>query len=63
MATLLGIVSTINPRMAADETSTRFQQLNVIFSEEMDPLAIDGSATARQVLEKAERRMKEALAE
>jgi ABC-type glycerol-3-phosphate transport system substrate-binding protein len=63
MATLLGIVSTINARMAADETSTRFQQLNIIFSEEMDPLAIDGSATARQVLEKAERRMKEALAE
>jgi ABC-type glycerol-3-phosphate transport system substrate-binding protein len=63
MTTLLGIVSTINPRMAADETSTRFQQLNVIFSEEMDPLAIDGSATAQQVLEKAERRMKAALAE
>jgi ABC-type glycerol-3-phosphate transport system substrate-binding protein len=63
MEVFLGIVSTINSRMAADETSTRFQQLNVIFSEEMDPLAIDGSATARQVLEKAERRMKEVLAE
>jgi ABC-type glycerol-3-phosphate transport system substrate-binding protein len=63
MQTFLDIVSTIDPRMAADETSTRFQQFNVIFSEEMDPLVIDGSATARQVLEKAERRMKAALAE
>lgn len=63
MKTLMGIVSTINPRMAADETSVRFQQLNVIFNEEMDPLAIDGSASAEQVAAKAEKRMTAALKE
>lgn len=63
MNTLLNIVATIDPKMASDETSTRFQQLNVIFGEEMDPLVIDGSATAQQVIDKCEARMKEALAE
>lgn len=63
MKTLMGIVSTINPRMAADVTSVRFQQLNVILNEEMDPLAIDGSASAEQVAAKAERRMTAALKE
>ena len=63
MDILLGIVSTIDPKMAADETSTRFQQLNIILNEEMDPLAIDGSATAQQVLTKLEERMRTALAE
>ena len=63
MNTFLNIVATIDPKMAEDETSTRFQQLNVIWSEEMDPLVIDGSATAEQVLQKCQTRMEEALAE
>jgi len=63
MDTFLDIVATIDPKMAADETSTRFQQLNVIYSEEMDPLAIDGSVSADQVLANCENRMKEAMAE
>ncbi len=63
MNTFLDIVATIDPKMAADETSTRFQQLNVIFNEEMDPLAIDGSATPEQVIQRCEERMVEALAE
>lgn len=63
MNAFLEIVGTIDPKMAADETSTRFQQLNVIFNEEMDPLVIDGSATPEQVLERCEQRMTEALNE
>lgn len=63
MAKFLEITETIDPKMAADETSVRFQQLNVIFSEAMDPLAIDGSVTAEQVIETCESRMAEALAE
>ena len=61
MDVFLDIVSTIDPKMAEDETSTRFQKLNVIFSEEMDPLAIDGSATAEKVIENCEKRMTEVL--
>jgi ABC-type glycerol-3-phosphate transport system substrate-binding protein len=61
MDLFLEIVATIDPKMAADETSTRFQQLNVIFCEEMDPLVIDGSVTAQQVIEKLNRRMTEAM--
>jgi ABC-type glycerol-3-phosphate transport system substrate-binding protein len=61
MDLFLEIVATIDPKMAADETSTRFQQLNVIFGEEMDPLVIDGSVTAQQVVEKLNRRMNEAM--
>jgi ABC-type glycerol-3-phosphate transport system substrate-binding protein len=63
MEVILGIVSTIDPKMAADETSVRFQQLNVILNEEMDPLVIDGSASARQVLDRLDQRFKTALAE
>jgi ABC-type glycerol-3-phosphate transport system substrate-binding protein len=63
MQTILGIVSTIDPKMAADETSTRFQQLNIILAEEMDPLAINGSVTAQQVIANLERRMNQALKE
>jgi len=63
MDIFLDIVETIDPKMAEDETSTRFQQFNVIYNEEMDPLAIDGSATAEKVLANCEKRMKEALAE
>ena len=61
MKTILDIVATIDPKMAADETSTRFQQLNVILNEEMDPLVIDGSVTARQVLTNLDQRMNAAL--
>jgi multiple sugar transport system substrate-binding protein len=61
MDSFLKIVGTIDPKMAADETSTRFQQLNVIWSEEMDPLVIDGSVSAQQALAKMEKRMNDAL--
>lgn len=63
MDLFLEIVATIDPKMAADETSPKFQQLNVIFSEEMDPLIIGGSVTAEQVVAKMKTRMEEAMAE
>jgi ABC-type glycerol-3-phosphate transport system substrate-binding protein len=57
MDTFLDIVGTIDPKMAEDETSSHFQQLNTIWSEEMDPLAVDGSASAEQVLQNCQARM------
>lgn len=55
------IVDTIDPKMAADETSVPFQQLNVIFNEEMDPLAVNRSATPEQVIANCLERMTESL--
>ncbi|SHO54233.1 ABC transporter substrate-binding protein [Anaerocolumna xylanovorans] len=57
MKTFTSIVATVDEKMAADETSTRFQQLNAILNEQMDYLAIDKSATA----EKAVKAMKEEM--
>lgn len=57
------IVGTIDPKMAADETSVRFQQLNIIFGEEMDPLIVNGSKTAEEVAASCEEKMTEALQE
>lgn len=51
------IVATIDPKMAADETSVPFQQLNEIFNEEMDPLAVNNSATAEDVAAACQERM------
>ena len=51
------IVATIDPKMAADETSVPFQQLNEIFNEEMDPLAVNNSATAEEVAAACQERM------
>lgn len=57
------IVGTIDPKLAADETSVRFQQLNLIFGEEMDPLIVNGSRTAEEVAASCEEKMTEALQE
>ena len=63
MKVLNEIVTTIDPKMAADETSVAFQQLNEIFVEEMDPLAVNNSATAEDVVAACQERMTEALNE
>ncbi|MDO4328880.1 MAG: sugar ABC transporter substrate-binding protein [Lachnospiraceae bacterium] len=57
------IVANIDPKLAADETSVPFQQINEIFTEEMDPLVVNGSATAEQVVEQCQERMTEILNE
>ena len=57
------IVGTIDPKLAADETSVPFQQFNEIFNEEMDPMVVNGSATAQQVVDNCQTRMTEILNE
>lgn len=63
MAVFNEIVATIDPKMAADETSVPFQQLNEILCEEMDPLIVNSSATPEQVAENCQQRMTEILNE
>lgn len=63
MALFSEILGTINPKMAADETSVPFRELNVIFNEEMDPLAVNNSATAEEVVANCKERMTEVLNE
>ncbi len=63
MALLNEIVLTIDPKMAADETSVPFLRINEAFCEEMDPLAVNRSATPEQVVENLQNRVTEILAE
>lgn len=63
MRVLNEIVATIDPKMAADETSVPFQQLNEVFNEEMDPLAVNNSASAEDVVAACQERMTEILKE
>lgn len=63
MKILCDIVGTIDPKMAADETSVPFQQINEIFNEEMDPVAIDGSVSAEQAAQNMQDRITEILEE
>ena len=63
MKILNEIVGTIDPKLAADETSVAFQQLNAVFNEEMDPLAVNNSATAEDVVAACQERMTEVLQE
>ena len=57
------IVGTIDPKLAADESSAVFQQINQIFGEEMDPMVVNGSATAEDVVANCKSRMTEVLNE
>jgi len=61
MKVFSNIVGTIDGKMAADETSNKFQQLNVIFSEKMDPIAVNGSATAEKTVKAMKEEMQAAL--
>lgn len=63
MKVFSNIVSTIDDKLASDETSTRFQQLNVIFSEKMDPIAVNGSVTAKDTVKAMKDEMQAALDE
>ena len=57
------MAGTIDAKMAADETSVAFLQLNNIFNEEMDYLVVDGSSTVDDVVANCQERMSEELAE
>ena len=50
MKVFVDIVGTIDEKMAADETSTRFQRLNLAFAEIMDPLAVNSSVSPQDVI-------------
>jgi len=63
MNIFLNIVSTIDPKMAQDETSAKFQQLNLAFCQEMDPLVVNGSATAEEVVSNLQAKLQEILDE
>ena len=57
------MAATIDPKMAADETSVGFLQLNNVFNEEMDYLVVDGSSTVDDVIANCQERMSEELAD
>lgn len=63
MEVFSNIVATIDGKMASDETSTKFQQLNVILSEKMDPLAVNASATAEETVKAMKEEMQAVLDE
>lgn len=57
------IVATVDPKMAADETSARFQQLNMAFAEILDPLAVNSSITPQDAVDQMQIAMQDILAE
>ena len=52
---------TLDPKMAADESSMAFEELNLIFSEEMDGLVINRSSSVDDVVKNCEKRMSAVL--
>lgn len=63
MQVFLDIAATVDPKMAQDETSTRFQQLNVIWCEQTEGLIVNGSVSPEDTLNNLETAMQEALDE
>ena len=61
MKVFSNIIATVDGKQAADETSDKFQQLNVILTEKMDPLAVNGSATAEQTVQTMKSEMQKVL--
>lgn len=63
MKLFMEIAGTIDEKMASDETSVPFQNLNVAFNEAMDPMIVDGSRTAEEVAAMCQETMTEILQE
>ena len=61
MNLFLEIAGTVDPKMGADETSVPFQNLNMAFCEAMDPMIVDGSKTAEEVVQTCQETMTEIL--
>lgn len=57
------IAATIDEKQAADMTSVLFQQMNEIFCDAMDPMIVDGSATAEDVVEICQDQMSQILSD
>ena len=63
MKIFLEIAATVDPKMAQDETSSRFQQLNVIWCEQTEGLIVNGSVSPEDTMKNLEVKMQEALDE
>lgn len=63
MKLFMEIAGTIDQKMAADETSVPFQNLNIAFNEAMDPMVVDGSLTAEEAASQMQETMTEVLEE
>lgn len=63
MKIFMELAAKIDPKMAADETSAYFQRINDAFSEAMDPLIVNSSATPEEVLEALDMAVQEILSE
>lgn len=63
MKVFLEIAATVDPKMAQDETSSRFQQLNVIWCEQTEALIVNGSVSPEDTMKNLEEKMQEALDE
>ncbi|WP_026511204.1 ABC transporter substrate-binding protein [Butyrivibrio sp. LC3010] len=55
------IATTLDPKMAADETSEHFTDLNIIFGNNMDKIVFDRNASVDDVLKSCEKEMRTAL--
>ncbi len=55
------MAQTLDPKMASDETSEHFTELNIIFGENMDKIVFDRSATASDVVDGCKKEMEEVL--
>lgn len=63
MKVFLNTAGTVDSRLAQDETSSHFQQLNEIFCKEMDQMIVNGSETSDQVVQNLQSKMTSALSE
>ncbi len=63
MKLFMEIAGTIDKKMASDETSVPFLNLNESFNEAMDPMVVDGSRTAEEVAAQLQEKMNEILQE
>ncbi|WP_026527888.1 ABC transporter substrate-binding protein [Butyrivibrio sp. VCD2006] len=55
------VAKTLDPKMAADETSEHFTDLNIIFGNNMDKIVFDKSATVDAVIKNCKKEMQAAL--
>lgn len=63
MKVFLNIAGTIDSKLAQDETSPHFQQLNEIWCKEMDPMIVNGSESSSQVIQNLQNKMTAVLSE
>ncbi len=55
------VAKTLDPKLASDETSVHFTEINIIFGENMDKIVFDRSATVDDVISGCKKEMEEVL--